>query len=125
MLLLHAHLVFVTKHRQALFTDAMLTFYEHTMRGVRAELDVELAEFNGQADHVHPLIAYPPTPAICILAQRLTGRTAHTARRKFTRACVRARIRGHLCSPSYFALSCRGARLSIIKQYIDGQTRPP
>ncbi|WP_337360652.1 MULTISPECIES: transposase [Mycolicibacterium] len=45
-------------------------------------------------------------------------------RREFTGACVRARMRGHLWSPSYFAVSCGGAPLSIIKQYIDGQARP-
>lgn len=28
--LLHAHLVFVTKYRRAVFTDDMLTFTEHT-----------------------------------------------------------------------------------------------
>ncbi len=75
--LLHAHLVFVTKYRRAVFTDAMLTFCEHTMRGVCAELDVELVEFNGEADHVHLLVAYPPTLAISILVQRLKGRTAY------------------------------------------------
>ena len=32
--LLHAHLVFVTKYRRPVFTDAMLTFCEQTMRGV-------------------------------------------------------------------------------------------
>jgi putative transposase len=37
---------------------------------------------------------------------------------------VCARMRGHLWSPSYFAVSCGGAPLSIIKQYIDGQARP-
>jgi putative transposase len=45
--LLQAHLVFVTKFRRTLFTDEMLTFCEHTMRAVCAELDVELVELNG------------------------------------------------------------------------------
>ena len=40
------------------------------------ELDVELVEFNGESDHVHPLVAYPPHYAISVLAQRLKGRTA-------------------------------------------------
>jgi putative transposase len=122
--LLHAHLVFVTKYRRPVFTDAMLTFTEQTMRGVCAELDVELVEFNGETDHVHLLVGYPPTLAISVLAQRLKGRTAHALRREFTGVCVRARMRGHLWSPSYFAVSCGGAPLAIIKQYIDGQTRP-
>ena len=124
MSLLHAHLVFVTKYRRPVFTDAMLTFCEHTMRGVCADFNAELVEFNGEADHVHLLVAYPPTVAISVLAQRLKGRTAYAVRREFTGVCVRARMRGHLWLPSYFAVSCAGAPLSIIKQYIDGQARP-
>jgi putative transposase len=107
------------------FTDAVLTFTENTMRTVCADLGAELVEFNGETDHVHLLVAYPPTLAISVLAQHLTGhRTAYAVRREFTGVCVRARIRGHLWSPSYFAASCGGAPLSIIKQYIDGQARP-
>jgi hypothetical protein len=52
------------------------------------------------------------------------GRTADAVRREFTGVCVRARIRGHLWSPSYVAVSCAGVPLSIIKQYIHGQARP-
>jgi putative transposase len=121
--LLHAHLVFVTKYRRRVFTGQMLTFCEHTMRAVCAELDVELVEFNGEPDHVHLLLAYPPTLAISVLAQRLKGRTAYAVRREYSGVCVRARMRGHLWSPSYFAVSRGGAPLSIIKQYI-GQARP-
>lgn len=124
MTLLHAHLVFVTKYRRRVFTDPMLTFCEHTLRAVCADLEVELVEFNGEADHVHLLVAYPPTLAISTLVHRLKGRTAYAVRREYTGTCVRARMRGHLWSPSYFAVSCGGAPLSIIKQYIDGQARP-
>ena len=117
----HAHLVFVTKF--PVFTDEMRTAGENTMHPVCAELDVELVEFNGEANH--PLVAYPPAPAIATRVQRLKGRTAYAVRREYTRRCVRARMHGHLWSPSYFAVSCRSAPLSIIKQYIDGQARPP
>lgn len=121
---LHAHLVLVTKYRRPVFTDEMLTFAENTMRTVCSDLDVELVEFNGETDHVHLLVAYPPTMAISTLIQRLKGRTAHAVRHEFTGRCVRARIRGHPWSPSHFAVSCGGAPLSIIKQYIHGQARP-
>jgi len=122
--LLHAHLVFVTKYRRKLFTDAMLTFTENTMRGVCDDFAAEPVEFNGEDDHVHLLVAYPPTLTIATLVQRLKGRTAYAVRREFTGACIRARMRGHLWSPSYLAVSYGGAPLSIIKQYIDGQARP-
>jgi REP-associated tyrosine transposase len=121
---LHAHLVFVTKYRRPVFTDAMLTFTENTMRGVCALLDAELVEFNGEADHVHLLVAYPQlwrSPSWCS-----ASKAAQLARYGASSpgACVRARMRGHLWSPSYFAVSCGGAPLSIIKQYIDGHARP-
>jgi Transposase IS200 like len=45
--LLHAHLVFVTKYRRKVFTDAMLTYCETTMREVCDDLGAELVEFNG------------------------------------------------------------------------------
>lgn len=102
----------------------MLTYCETIMGGGCADLGAELVEFNGEADHVHLLVSYPPALAISTLVQRLKGRTAYVVRREYIGACVRARMRGHLWSPSYFAVSCGGAPLSIIKQYIDGQARP-
>lgn len=83
MSLLQAHLVFVAKYRRRVFTDAMLTYTEITMRSICDEL----VEFNGEADHVHLLIA--PTLAISVLAHRLKGRTSHAVRREYTRICVR------------------------------------
>jgi REP-associated tyrosine transposase len=119
--LLHARLVSVTKCQRAVFTDAMLTFW--TMRAGCAELDVELVEFNGEAVPAHLLVAYTPTLAICVLAQR-EDRTAYSVLREFTGTRVRPHMCGHLCSPTYSAVSYCGARLSIIKQYIQGQAQP-
>jgi putative transposase len=50
--------VLVTNYRRPLFTDTTLTLCEHTMRGACAEPAAELVEFNGEADHVHLLVAY-------------------------------------------------------------------
>ena len=48
----------------------------------------------------------------------------HAVRHQYTGRCVRARMHGHLWSPSYFAVSCAGTPLPIIKQHIDGRARP-
>jgi putative transposase len=116
--------VLVTKYRRQVFTDAMLTFCEQTMRAVCAELDAELVEFNGEADHVHLLVAYPPTLAISAFVQRPKSHMTYAMRREYTGACARTRMRRHLWSPSYFAVARGGAPLSIINQYINGQARP-
>lgn len=118
------HLVFVTKYRRRLFAAAMLDFCENTMAGVCSELGAELAEFNGEPDHVHLLVAYPPTLAVSTLVRRLKGRSSYLIRREYTGICVRARTRSRLWSPSYFAASCGGAPLEVIKRYIESQDRP-
>src|SRR5258708_21231920 len=45
-LLLHAHLVFVTKYRHAVFSDAHLRRMEEVMRAVCADFETELVEFS-------------------------------------------------------------------------------
>ena len=59
------------------------------MRGICTDLDAELVEFNGEADHLHLLVAYPPTLAIATLVQQSKGRTAHAVRREYTGVCIR------------------------------------
>ncbi|WP_422224371.1 transposase [Mycobacterium sp.] len=88
MSLLHAHVVFVTTYRRPIFTDTMLTFCEHTMRAVCNDLDNQLVEFNGEADHVHLPVAYPPT--IANIGPRAAAQRPHGLRDA-------AQIHRHLC----------------------------
>lgn len=118
--MLRGHLVFVKKYRRRAFTDAMLTCCGDAIRTVCADLRIELVEFSGEADHVQLLLAYPPTLEISQPVQRLRGGNAHAARREYTVGCVCARMHDHHSSPSYIAVSCQGAPLTIIKQYIHG-----
>jgi len=46
--LLHAHLVFVTKYRHKVFTDAHLKRIQEIMTDVCASFECELVEFNGK-----------------------------------------------------------------------------
>jgi putative transposase len=81
---------------------------------VRDELDVELVEFNGEADHMHVLVAYPPTLAISTLVERLKGRTAHAVRREYTRALC---PRPHARTPMVAVLSRRVLRRRTVVDY--------
>ncbi|MFF2144060.1 IS200/IS605 family transposase [Kitasatospora sp. NPDC058190] len=121
---MHVHLVFVTKYRRGVLDDEMLTVCEATMRKVCQDFDAELKEFNGERDHVHLLIDYPPKVSVSGLVNSLKGVSARILRRDFTGRVNRAIMHGHFWSPSYFAASCGGAPLSIIKQYIEQQQRP-
>ena len=46
------------------------------MRDVRADFRAELAEFNGEPEHVHLLANFPPTAAISRLVNSLKGAPA-------------------------------------------------
>ncbi|MEV0628010.1 IS200/IS605 family transposase [Nonomuraea wenchangensis] len=121
---MHVHLVFVTKYRTNVFDDAMLRRCEDIMIEVCDSFEAELREFNGEHDHVHLLIHYPPKVAISKLVNSLKGVSSHYLRKEFTGRVNRAIMHGHFWSPSYFAASCGGAPLSIIKAYIEQQRRP-
>ena len=117
---LHAHLVFVTKYRRGVFTDEHLTAMEPVLAGVCADFGAALVEFNGEDDHVHLLIEYPPTVHLSRLVNSLKGVSSRRLRQRFR---IRTH-RDHLWSPSYFAASCGGAPLAIIRQYVEQQRRP-
>ena len=121
--ILHAHLVFVTKYRHKVFTSAQLGRMEEIMRAVCADFGTELAEFNGEADHVHLLVNFPPTVAISRLVNSLKGVSSRRMRQEFpdlVRHYWRAK---RLWSGSYFAGSVGGAPISVLRQYIEQQHR--
>jgi putative transposase len=94
------------------------------MRDVCTDVGAELREFNGELDHVHLLVHYPPKIAISRLVGSLKGVSARRLRQEFP-GHIRTYLRGdHFWSPSSFAASCGGAPLAIIKEYIENQKRP-
>jgi putative transposase len=116
--------VFVTKYRRAVFTDTLLTACEQTMREVCEDFGATLTEFNGETDHVHLLVQYPPTVELSKLVNSLKGVSSRVLRRDHPREIRKLLWGEHLWSPSYFAGSCGGAPLSVVKDYIENQKRP-
>ncbi len=117
---LQAHLVFVTKYRRNVLTHDMLTDMENIMRDVCQDFDATLMEFNGEDDHVHLLVSYPPKVALSTLINSLKGVSSRRLRAKYD---IKTH-RNHLWSPSYYAASSGGAPLETLKQYIQQQRRP-
>lgn len=120
---LHVHLVFVTKYRKKVFTDSILKDLESIFERVCQDFETELVEINGETDHVHLLLNYPPKVSISKLVNSLKGVSSRRIRKQHPEL-TQYYWKGGLWSPSYFAGSCGGAPLSIIKQYIEQQNRP-
>ncbi|MCW2640169.1 MAG: tnpA [Dactylosporangium sp.] len=121
---LHAHLVFVTKFRHKVFSDRHLTRLEEIMRAVCADFETELAEFNGENNHVHLLVNYPPKVALSKLVNSLKGVSSRRMRQEFPDLVRHYYRANRLWSGSYFAGSVGGAPLSVLRQYIEQQNRP-
>ena len=121
---LHIHLVFLTKYRRSVFTKAVLEDLKEIFASVCQDFEAELVEFDGEKDHVHLLINYPPKVSVSRLVNSLKGVSSRLIRKK-RYACIQDKLwAGALWSPSYFAASCGGAHISIIKQYIEQQDTP-
>ena len=122
--MMHAHLVFVTKYRRGVFTKEILDNLRSMFASVCADFKAELVEFDGEDDHVHLLVNYPPKVAISKLVNSLKGVSSFLIRKKNYPTIKKKLWGGALWSPSYFAASCGGAPIAIIRQYIEQQRTP-
>jgi putative transposase len=117
------HLVFVAKYRRKVFDKAAIERLREIFAGVCAGFEAHLAEMDGERDHVHLLVEYPPKLAVSALVNSLKGASSRVLRNE--RADLRDRYhKGVLWSPSYFAASCGGAPIAIVRQYIEQQNTP-
>jgi putative transposase len=117
---LHAHLVFVTKYRRKVLTGAAHETLHDIFTKVCQDFEAVLVDSNGEDDHVHLLVEYPPKVALSHLVNSLKGVSSRRLRQQHPSITGRY-YKGILWSPSYFAASWRGAPLSIIRQYIEEQ----
>ena len=116
----NVHLVFITKYRKKVLADNHLQYFKEVVAEICKDFDAELKECNGEGDHVHMLIQYPPTVQLSKMVNNLKSVTSRRMRANFIdlRAAYNKPV---LWSRSYFAGSCGGAPLEIIKQYIQNQ----
>ena len=88
--------------------------------------EVERAEFNGEQDHVHLLVNYPPKVQLSKLINSLKGVSSRMIRKEFPQVKTHwvGKKSGTLGSPSYFAGRVGGAPIEVLGQYIEQQNRP-
>jgi putative transposase len=120
---MHVHLVFVTKYRRHVFSKQILLRMHEVFNEVCTDFEAEIVEFDGEKDHVHVLVNYPPKVSVSKLVNSLKGVSSRLLRKEFP-GLANNYFKGVLWSPSYFAASCGGAPISIIKQYIQQQQTP-
>lgn len=117
---LKIHLICIAKYQKKVFNDEGLKCIEGAMLSVADKMHFSILEFNGESDHVHVLLEYPPKLSVSVLAKHLKG-VSSRAYRKDGHPCPSPKT---LWSPSYFAVAVGGAPLEVVKEYIQNQHRP-
>jgi putative transposase len=120
----NVHLVFVTKYRRGVFTKQMLERVHEIIKETCLQMDCELLEFGGEDDHVHIMVAVHPKVAVSNLVGKLKGKSSYMIRREYWEHVKNMLWGNHFWSPSYCVVSCGGASLDVVKQYIANQNTP-
>ena len=88
--------------------------------GICAKFEATLVEMDGERDHVHLLVEYPPKMAVSALVNSLKGASSRVLRRQRP-DLARKYWQGVLWSPSYFAASCgdrKSTRLNSSHEFV-------
>jgi putative transposase len=91
---------------------------------VCTRFDSTLDAFETDGDHAHLLITYPPKVALSRLVMSMKTLSAMRVRAKNWPEVREALWGEHFWSPSYAVVSCGGAPLETVKQYIENQKLP-
>ena len=118
---LRIYLVCVAKYREKVFSAEELELLEIVFRQVAEKMNFQILEINGEAEHVHALIEYPPKLSVSKIVNALKG---VSSRRYGQSGFKKPHNQSALWSPSYFAVSVGGAPIETLIQYRKEQSRP-
>ena len=120
---MHVHLVFAAKYRRKVFDGDAIERLRIIFAKTCADIEAQLIEMDGEDDHVHLLVEYPPKLAVANLVNSLKGVSVRLLRKERPDILKRY-CKAVLWSASYFASSCGGAPILIVRQYIEQQQTP-
>ena len=90
---------------------------------VCVKLECELIEMEGEQDHIHLLISYPPKLSISVMVNNLKAVSSLILRLQNTHF-TRQSTSSALWSRSYFACTAGGVTIETLKAYVESQSTP-
>ena len=121
---LTVHMVFVTKYRRQIIDAEMLTELKAVFESVLKAWNSQLIEFNGESDHVHLLVSFPPQKRLSDLVGNLKATASKTMWRKFESKLSTIYRKKVFWTSSYFIASCGGVTVDPLKKYVQNQDSP-
>ena len=115
------HLVLVTKYRRKVINADILNRLTEMASDRITAWEGELFEINGEPDHLHIIFELPPKYAVSDFVNALKTGTSRKIRKEFSEHLKSFYWKPVFWSRSYCVVTCGGAPLSVIKQYIENQ----
>ena len=121
---LNYHLVLVTKYRHQCINKDMLARLREIFEDQCANWSIELLEFSGESDHVHLLLNAHPALDLSKLINSMKTVSSRLIRKEFATHLKKYYWKPVFWTRAYCLLTCGGAPLEIIREYIEKQDKP-
>ena len=122
---LQAHIVLVTKYRRGAISDRVRDVIVTTANDVAKRYEFQILDIDGEDDHIHLVVDYPPKLSLSKLVMVLKANTAKKIREQHFDEVESVLWGDHFWSPSYFVSSTGGASLEKVRRYVQDQRKPP
>lgn len=121
---LNIHLVLVTKYRKKVINKDLLSRLNEIFESTAQKWRCELVEFNGEPDHVHLLLSFPPDVEVSKLVNNLKTVSSRLIRKDFLEYLNSVYSKPVFWSGAYFVASCGGVTIEQLKSYVEQQHSP-
>lgn len=121
---LNIHLVLVTKSRRKVINQAMMTRLQEIFENTCTKWRSKVTEFNGESDHVHLVISYPPDVEVSKLVNNLKTVSSRLIRKEFHEQVNQFYRKPVFWAGAYFVASCGGVTLEQLQFYVEKQDSP-
>ena len=118
------HLVLVTKYRKKCLSNEMINRLEEIVKKNCADWEIDLIEFNGEADHIHLLLEMHPNIMPSKFINNLKTVSSRLIRKEFGEELKPYYWKPVLWTRAYCLLTTGGATIDVIREYIKNQERP-
>jgi putative transposase len=119
--LLNIHLVLVTKYRRKIINQAILARLKEILGSTCDKWGSKLTDFNGEPDHVHLIIDFPPDVEISKLVNNLKTVSSRLIRKEFAQSINQVYSKPVFWTGAYFVASCGGVTIEQVKKYVENQ----
>ncbi|RUR74074.1 hypothetical protein PCC6912_53820 [Chlorogloeopsis fritschii PCC 6912] len=102
----------------------MLNRLKEIFESTCAKWRSKVTEFNGESDHVHLVISYPPDVEVSKLVNNLKTVSSRLIRKEFNEQVNQFYKKPVFWTGAYFVASCGGVTLEQLKSYVEKQSNP-